>query len=372
MTCFHPLPAKRNAAGGKPTIYRRINAPAFCDIKLPCGKCIGCRLDRTSMWATRCLHESQLNDDNCFLTLTINPYYLQLQRPELVLPTLRVDKPEIRDDLTTGSNIAPERLIASQPQSRSGGPVDSSSPRAESVPYAFRLRAPPSMAVPDWRGGLSKEAHKDFIKRYRHHHGPLRYYMCGEYTKAWCPHYHYLIFGHNFKDRYYWKTSESGEKLYRSAELEKLWPWGHAWIGDVTYESCAYVAAYVMKKITGPKAETHYRQTDEGGNDYWLEPEFNEMSRRPGIGKEWWMKFNADIHTDDVVVKMSGGKIRPPRYYDKLLELMDPAAMAVIRMKREIRAKELAGDNTPARLADKETVTIAKMALKKRKLEDPQ
>lgn len=370
MPCFNPLPAKRRPAGGRPTVYRRINAPNFCDLKLPCNKCIGCRIDRTAQWATRCLHESQQHKDNAFITLTIDTAYLQNLRPELVSPTRgRVDEPEDRD-LTTGSNIAQERH-ASVPQSRSRGPVDSSLQGTEPVPYGFGTRAPPSMAVPDWRGGVSKKAHQQFIKNYRKHHGPLRYYMCGEYTKKWAPHYHYLIFGHAFADRYYWKTSESGDKLYRSAMLEKLWPWGHAWIGDVTYESCAYVAAYVMKKIDGEKAWDHYRRQDEAGNDYWLEPEFNEMSRRPGIAKNWWLKFNADVYPDDFIVNRNGGKMRPPRYYDKLLELMDPATMAVMRMKRELRAQELAGDNTPARLADKEAVTKAKMALKKRQLEQP-
>lgn len=194
--------------------------------------------------------------------------------------------------------------------------------------------------------------------------------MCGEYgEKLKKPHYHYLLFGYNFPDRYYYKTSESGEKLYRSATLESAWPFGHAWIGEVTYESCAYVAAYVMKKLNGEKADEHYRRTDEAGNDWWIQPEFNEMSRRPGIAREWWERFNADVHTDDVVVRMTGGKLKPPRYYDKLLELMDPGTMALIKLKRELRAKELAGDNTPARLADKETVTNAKMALKQRNLE---
>jgi len=37
---------------------------------LPCGQCIGCRLERARQWAVRCVHESQVHENNCFITLT--------------------------------------------------------------------------------------------------------------------------------------------------------------------------------------------------------------------------------------------------------------------------------------------------------------
>ena len=193
--------------------------------------------------------------------------------------------------------------------------------------------------------------------------------MCGEYgDKLQRPHYHYLIFGYNFPDRYRFKTSHSGEQLYRSATLEQLWPFGHSWIGEVTIDSCAYVAAYVLKKMTGEKAWEHYKRTDEAGNDYWLEPEFNLMSRGKGIGKEWWERYHRDVIVQDCV-NNHGKKSRPPRYYDKLLELMDPRLYEAIKNARIRRAKEHEEDNTPARLQDKEIIANAKIATKKRNLE---
>lgn len=194
--------------------------------------------------------------------------------------------------------------------------------------------------------------------------------MCGEYgEKLDRPHYHYLIFGYDFPDKVYYKTSKSGEKLYRSATLEKLWPYGHAWIGQVTYESCAYVASYVMKKITGEKALEHYRRQDEGGNDYWLQPEFNLMSRNPGIASEWWRQFNNDVTVNDAIVHPGGFMAKPPRYYDKLLEIMDPSMYEKLKAAREARGRELAKDNTPERLATKEQVAQARLNLKTRQLE---
>ncbi|AXF52762.1 MAG: replication initiator protein [Microviridae sp.] len=39
-------------------------------IEIPCGKCLGCKLDYSSRWADRCLLEMQYHSVSCFLTLT--------------------------------------------------------------------------------------------------------------------------------------------------------------------------------------------------------------------------------------------------------------------------------------------------------------
>jgi hypothetical protein len=45
-------------------------------LELPCGQCIGCRLERSRQWAMRCLHESSLYDRNAFVTLTYDDEHL--------------------------------------------------------------------------------------------------------------------------------------------------------------------------------------------------------------------------------------------------------------------------------------------------------
>ena len=40
------------------------------EIPLPCGQCVGCRLERSRQWAVRIKHEASLHTDNAFLTLT--------------------------------------------------------------------------------------------------------------------------------------------------------------------------------------------------------------------------------------------------------------------------------------------------------------
>lgn len=37
---------------------------------MPCGQCIGCRLDRARDWSVRCLHEAKMHEQNSFITLT--------------------------------------------------------------------------------------------------------------------------------------------------------------------------------------------------------------------------------------------------------------------------------------------------------------
>lgn len=77
MPCFHPLKgyaANPDLNEGKRGFVRNRNQ-AYTDrlMTLPCGHCHGCRVDRTSEWAIRCMHEAQMHSDNCFLTLTYSP-----------------------------------------------------------------------------------------------------------------------------------------------------------------------------------------------------------------------------------------------------------------------------------------------------------
>lgn len=73
MPCYSPLEAWRGPVGpsGKRSIvFKRPGGVFGSGIELPCGQCIGCRLERTRQWAIRCSNEASLYEDNCFLTLT--------------------------------------------------------------------------------------------------------------------------------------------------------------------------------------------------------------------------------------------------------------------------------------------------------------
>ena len=87
MPCYHPLLAwrdssKLNPKTGKSSLV--FTAPANwreCEpLKIPCGQCVGCRLERSRVWAVRCVHEASLHERNCFITLTYNDENLPSDR----------------------------------------------------------------------------------------------------------------------------------------------------------------------------------------------------------------------------------------------------------------------------------------------------
>lgn len=303
MPCYKPLQAwygKDKTSNGKnsivftPTDARDPDSP----IELPCGQCVGCRLERSRQWAVRCMHEAELHDDNCFITLTFN------------------------DD-------------------------------------ALSKRAfPESLDVRDFQL---------FMKRLRKKYGSgIRFFHCGEYGEKYGrPHYHACLFGFDFPDKQLFSIN-NGQRLYISESLQKLWPYGFATIGSVTFESAAYVARYIMKKITGDMAVEHYCvgvDTDTG-EMLLKKPEYTTMSRREGIGKGWFEKYHKDVYPHDYVV-VNGKKCKPPRYYDKLLAEMDLGELDYeiddIKAKRYYDALEHTDNNTPERLAVREEIQLRKL-----------
>lgn len=79
MACFHPLRAFRLEDGS--VSFSALSGSDREQLLLPCGKCDGCRLERSRQWAVRCMHEAQLHESNCFVTLTYDDAHCP---PELV------------------------------------------------------------------------------------------------------------------------------------------------------------------------------------------------------------------------------------------------------------------------------------------------
>lgn len=194
-----------------------------------------------------------------------------------------------------------------------------------------------------------------------------KFYMCGEYgDELGRPHYHACLFGHDFADKKHFRTTQGGFPLYTSETLNKLWPHGFATIGSVTFESAAYVARYVMKKITGKRKEKHYEKIDiETGEIKKLKQEFNQMSRRPGIGSRWIHKYTSDVYPKGKVITR-GHESNAPRYYDKIYKLLDPLGYELTEFGRQLEIQP--GENTDERLRARETVAKARMATLKRTL----
>jgi len=200
----------------------------------------------------------------------------------------------------------------------------------------------------------------------------LRYYYGGEYGEKYRrPHYHVCLFGVEFNDRKHYDTTDHGFKLYKSEILRELWPHGDHMIGDLTWETAAYTARYIMKKVNGENAPYYYQETcAETGKIIQLLPECNDMSRNGGIGKGWYEKFRTDVYKrQDSYVRIRNSKTRPPRYYDKLLKRQFPEHYETIKKQRRKEAIKNSKKHTPARLAAEEKITEAKIQSLKQKIE---
>jgi len=309
MPCYHPLTAyklttKKNE-NGKSIIF--FNSAAtdgipYEKISLPCSNCIGCRIDRSKQWALRCVHEASLFENNCFITLTFND-----------------------------ENLNPYRNLDHRDFQK----------------FIKRLRKK--------YNGLSPVHSETGKSSY-----PIRYFHCGEYgSDLMRPHHHACLFNFDFLDKKPWSNSK-GITLYRSESLEKLWPFGYSAIGSVTYQSAAYIARYITKKINGPAGEEHYQQIDfDTGEVFYKKPEYISMSRRPGIGARWFGQFKTDLYPKDFVTH-KGVKQKVPKFYDNLYDVMAPTAMEQIKYKRKLAILARKSDNTYQRLRSREQVQLAK------------
>ena len=91
--------------------------------------------------------------------------------------------------------------------------------------------------------------------------------------------------------------------LYTSVILEKIWGRGFCTIGEVNFETAGYTARYIAKKINGDKADEHYTTSHPiTGDIIRLQSEYNTMSRKPGIGKDWYQKYTSDIYPSDFLI----------------------------------------------------------------------
>ncbi len=308
MACFSPLIGYKARTPGKNGGFALVFDPELSngqEMSVPCGQCIGCRLDYSRMWAMRCVHESSLYEENCFITLTYDDDHL---------------------------------------------PCD---------------------------GSLVPDHFTDFMKRLRGRCDgeTVRYFMCGEYGDNFDrPHYHALLFGLDFPDKYFWK-SEDGYDLFRSDWLEERWSHGMCMIGACTYETAAYVARYIVKKKTGEQALLHYCNFDPvtGLIHADLHPEYCRMSRgrRPdgGIGYRWFAEFGDEVFPDDEVI-MRGAPCRPPRFYQEIYKSNDPVGFEAVRRMRRVFADAHKEDSTPERLRDREVCKRAQVGLLKRSFEE--
>ena len=266
--------------------------------ELPCGKCIGCRLDYSRDWALRCVLEARKYSHNYFVTLTYD-------NDHLLSPAL--------------------------------------------YPAHFTKFI------------------KDLRRYFEYHFGiqGIRFFASGEYgDKSLRPHYHVILFNCAIPDLKPY-GSRHGQRYFVSDILNQIWKRGMVIIGDVSFDSCAYVARYVMKKRKGKDSSSWY--TERG-----ITPEFVRMSRRNGIGRDYFDENKADIYSHDEIFITDGKKrvmrFKPSRYYDYLYDLEAPEDLARIKEQRRLIGEITESNKCALRNADRYKVRLIDEELKSRKV----
>ena len=295
MSCIHPLiafPSRKLSKNGK-IQYIPVKAGSaeydnyfgknalelkkdkeLMPIQIPCGHCIGCRLDKSREWALRCMMELKETENGIasFLTLTYS------------------------DD---------------------------------KIPMSYYADPETGLALPCY--SLDKRDLQLFWKRLRKSlPNKIRYFACGEYgAETWRPHYHAIVFGY-WPDDFRVYERKDTTTYYTSDSLRSIWSKGNVIVASVNFDTCAYVARYTAKKASTVGEEFYYEHN--------LEPPFLAMSRRPGIGWSYFEKHLDFLAGDRIYLSGHEGLDGSiPKSFLARVEELDPETFAEVKARRTLK-----------------------------------
>ncbi|UDN67724.1 replication initiator protein [robinz microvirus RP_103] len=279
---------------------------------LPCGRCVGCRMEKARQWGLRCLHEKKMWDHNHFVTLTYNDDNLPpggsvcLRDVQLFMKRLRKAK--------GSSKSNPLRFFL-------GAEYGDENRRPHYHALMFNLRIDDRLFYTNNKRGE-----------------PL--YQSKEMSDLWG--LGYVTLGEVTFDSAVYCAKYAMKKLNIS-------------------EHSSDEARFAFK--------ARYEVYDEYGEVFVRSPEFAVMSRRPGIGAGYHERYGREVLAHDNVV-VNGKPCRPPRFYDGRSEVLDPERFAAVKARRKAESVKDAvkADNTLERLRVKEMLLIHAANKKERKL----
>lgn len=252
-------------------------------LSIPCGQCLGCRLEYSRQWAIRCALEAKQWPENYFVTLTYDPEHVPIRE-------------HAQFDPDTGEVMEHNAVMTLRP--------------TDLQKFIKRLRT-------------------NFMREYGH--TGIRFFACGEYgSQNDRPHYHLILFNCPFEDLKL-DHVQDGFAYFRSAMLEKTWPYGMSIVTEFTYQTAAYVARYMLKKHKGRDRDYYDRKG--------IEPEFTRCSRRPGLGREYYETHKGEMYDwDNLFLSIGDGKVlqtTPPKYFDRLMAEDDPDTLDANKERRK-------------------------------------
>lgn len=222
-------------------------------------------------------------------------------------------------------------------------------------------------------GQLHKRHLQLFFKKLRKAGYKFKYVACGEYgEKTRRPHFHIALFGVDFSDdRVLFGRAAGGDRTYISNGLFKHWTAGNHLIGSLNFDSAAYIARYIMKKLKGPNVSPIPLATLDDGEIILPNPEFMIMSK--GIGKGWFKDyFMSDVFPTGSVITSKGSRAPVPRYYKNLLKELGHDLALDMQFRSSARAdmdeERTRYENLPIRKIARKSVTDSRLNLSKRTL----
>lgn len=312
MGCVHPLKAYWTSRHRDSITFDPVRSHNKISFPLPCGRCIGCRMEKARQWGLRCLHEKKMWAHNQYVTLTYNDESLppggtvSLRDVQLFMKRLRKAKKSVACN--------PIRFFL-------GAEYGDENRRPHYHALLFNCDFPDRVYWSDNKRGE-----------------PL--YTSRELSDLWGQ-------GH----------CSLGEVTFDSAVYCAKYALKKITITDNSSDEARR------------EYERRYVVYDDDGQVFERAPEFAVMSRRPGIGAGYYARYGSEVRAHDSVV-VNGLEVRPPRFYDVRSESIAPEQFAAIkaRRKRESVKESVKADNTPERLRVKETLLLAAAKKKERTL----
>ena len=287
MSCFHPVLA----------IYRPVGSPIFCLhtisgldrtphiekgerwIYLPCGNCLGCRVDRRmEKTILQACEASMSKYENWFITLTYDD-------SKCNFPVKSLNKEHIQDFNEHMRKYMQYHGL----KWRFYGCGE----------YGDIYKRPHyHLSVFDIPDEVMLDNYRDESKVYQ------RGLDSGKFVHLSAP-----------------LRDENGNEYWRSSVISKRWKYGNVQIYRACKETYQYVAGYVVKKLTGIEGDEYYKKLG-------IIPEFQFQSR-PSIGRSWFDKYWRTLSTPyqqeliNDVVSIAGMNFKVPRIFGKWIDSLD-------------------------------------------------
>ncbi len=300
MPCYLPLDAYYGPGGI--TFDRKQSFGNH--IKLPCGRCIGCKLEHAKEWALRCYHESLTTTEDglesMFLTLTY-----------------------------ATEHVPPDHQLSHEHFQK----------------FLRKLRKKKKQKIRFFMSGEYGEPTEknNYIAR---------------------PHYHAIIFGYRPADLQL-VNIRNKNRNYISESFAEFWPHGTHEIGYVSYQNAGYVARYTLKKQQSRECDPETGEVIYAQR--CAVPIYIQMSNRPGLGFDWYHRYKSDLYPHDFATTPDGKETAVPKYYRKLLERENPKLADKLRTLRVEKARNNP-DNTWDRMDVKHFIQTKKADRLKREL----